>query len=902
MNLQCLIMLLMCGWSFSAITTSPSTFNKDCISQTESSSLTYVVDVSGSMSDDLYQLKLVNGWLLDRVSARFPCGVRQYTMVEFNDPTIGPTRITSSRKEFADMFDNLYANGGDDCPELAMGGLELGLKNSPNNSIIMVLTDASAKDYNNETLLYDIFSLAASKNIQVFFLITGMCAGLDDPQFLVYRDVALWSFGHVFQIKLSEMSKVFYYLDFTLSRPVNTSTRLFSAEYYGGYISDQFIVDTLFNKVIIMTDGIISTISITGPDGKYAAMETIMSETWGSVHVVKNPGTGTWTINSGGTGRYAVTVEGEEATNISVTTDCSECHPNATCEDFSGRKECVCNKGLIGDGFTCSDIDECAYPWSNNCSGVCVNTYGSYTCECGYGLTKNSSDICVDIDECSDPHLSSCHSLANCTNYYGGYSCTCPSGYYGDGYHCELNECMTGVCGKDMDCTKFKGYFNCFDPCTDYAALDDPWRSIDSGYGYNCDNSLSGWYRFIGTGGIRIPETCVPGWQCNTNSPMWINGTHPLEREGIVNLTSCAQWNGDCCYLSREVQVKACPGGYHVYKINGVPTCSSAYCTDPATIKDACSCTDDEECRMISGINTCVCKDGRDINDIEDVGLDLECGTKEMIASFHTCQLRRLNLNVTNIRLLDRDCAGYTEFNQTGVIIASTPLQAGACGTHLINNGTHATYRNTMFVRMKTDQIIIRNYEVQLEFSCSYPLDLQLTLDNALKPVVSSLTLNIEGTGQFKAQMVLYKDENYLSPYEDHEVTLSTRATLYVEVTLEGDNMYQYVLVMKNCFATPTRSFYDPVKYYIIKNRCPNRRDGTVSVKENGVSTRGRFSVQMFKFVGDYSSVFLHCEASICDTRRERCKPSCLGFRSNFPQSNDNLFVLAYGPIGVSKL
>lgn len=880
---------------------SPSTFNKDCISRTESSSLTYVVDVSGSMSDDLFQLKLVNGWLLDRVSARFPCGVRQYTMVEFNDPTIGPTRNTISRKEFANMFDNLYANGGDDCPELAMGGLELGLENSPENSVIMLLTDASAKDYNNKTLLDNIHSLIASKNLQVFFLITGLCAGLDDPQFLIYREIAIWSFGHVFNINLSEMSKVFHYLDFTLSRPVNTSARLFSAEYNGGNNSDQFIVATLYSKVIVMTDGIISTISIIVSDGSYAAMETIVSETWGSVYVVKNPGTGTWTINCDGTGRYAVTVEGVEATNISATTNCSECHPNATCEDSSGQKQCVCNDGLIGDGFQCSDIDECAYPWTHNCSGACVNTYGSYTCECGYGLTKNSLDICVDIDECSDRNLSSCHSLANCTNYYGGYSCNCPYGYNGDGYHCEWNECMTGVCGKDMGCTKLKGDFNCFDPCNNYTELDNPWRSSDSGYGYNCDSYLSGWYRFIGTGGIRIPETCVSGWKCNTNAPMWINGTHPLERDGIVNLTSCAQWNGNCCYFSTNVQVKACPGGYHVYNINGVPSCSAAYCTDPATIKDVCPCTEDEECRMISGANTCVCKDGRDVDDIEDVGLDLECGTKEITASFRTCQLRRLNLNVTNIHLLDGECVGYTDLNQTGVIITSTPLQAGACGTVLINNGTHATYRNKMFVRMKTDQIIIRNYEVQLEFSCTYPLDLQLTLDNALKPVVSSLTLNIEGTGQFRAQMVLYKDENYLSPYEDQEITLSTRATLYVQVTLEGDNMYQYVVVMKNCFATPTRNFYDPVKYDIIKNRCPNRRDGTVSVKENGVSARGRFSVQMFKFVGDYSSVFLHCETSICDTTRERCKPSCLGFRSSFPQSNDNLFVLAYGPIGISK-
>ncbi|XP_075687669.1 uromodulin-like [Rhinoderma darwinii] len=901
MNLQCLVMLLLCDWSFSAITMSPNTFNEECISQTESSSLTYVVDVSGSMSDDLYQLKMVNSWLLDRVSARFPCGVRQYTMMEFNDPTIGPTQITSSRREFGIFFNNLFANGGGDCPELAMGGLELGLENSPDNSVIMVLTDASAKDYNNQTLINNIYSLISSKKSQVFFLITGLCGGLDDPQFLIYRDIAHRSFGHVFQINLSEMSKVFYYLDFTLSRPVNTSTRLFSVEYYGGFNSSQFIVADLFNKVIVMTDGVISTISIVGPNGNYAAMETIVSELWGSVYVVKYPGLGTWTINTDGEGTYSLTVEGEQGTNISATTDCSKCHPNATCEENLGRKQCNCNKGLIGDGFQCSDDDECAYSWTHKCSGACINTYGSYRCECAYGFTKNSVDVCVDIDECSDRNHSSCHPLAKCANFNGGFSCTCPSGYYGNGNYCEVNECIAGACSHDMACTKYQGHFNCFDPCSNYTTLDDPWRSIDSRFGYNCDIALSGWYRFTGIGGIRMPETCVPERQCKTYAPMWINGTHPGEGEGIVNLTACVHWNRNCCHQSTSVQIKACPGGYHVYNINGVPFCSSAYCTDPATVKDVCPCTEDEECKMIHGSYTCVCKNKREIYDIEDLGLDLVCDTKKMTASFHTCQLRRLNLNVTYTHLLDSSCIGNTEWNNTGVISVATLLQDGACGNHLINNGTHAIYKNTMIVQMKTDQIIIRNHEVQLEFSCSYPLDLQLTLDNSLKPVISSLTLSIEGTGQFRAQMVLYKDENYVSPYKDYEITLSTKATLYVAVTLEGENTFQYVMLMKNCFATPTRNFYDPVKYDIIKNSCPNRRDGTVNVRENGVSTQGRFSVQMFQFVGDYDSVFLHCEARICDTTRDICKPSCSGVRSSFRQSDDNLFVLDYGPINLSN-
>ncbi|KAE8579316.1 hypothetical protein XENTR_v10023994 [Xenopus tropicalis] len=55
---------------------------------TVTSSLTYLVDTTGSMHDDIQQLHLVNNWILDRTVAQFPCGVRQYTMVEFNDPSM----------------------------------------------------------------------------------------------------------------------------------------------------------------------------------------------------------------------------------------------------------------------------------------------------------------------------------------------------------------------------------------------------------------------------------------------------------------------------------------------------------------------------------------------------------------------------------------------------------------------------------------------------------------------------------------------------------------------------------------------------------------------------------------------------------------------------------------------
>ncbi|KAG8558193.1 hypothetical protein GDO81_016899 [Engystomops pustulosus] len=160
------------------------------------------------MHNDLQQLKLVNGWLLHQVSARYPCGVRTYTMVEYNDPIIGPVHTTESISIFDSFFDNLTVRGGGDCPEMVVTGLQMALEKSPYNSFILVLTDASAKDYNDENLIKNVYSLINTTQSKIFFLITGVCAGRTDPKYLIYRDIASKSFGHVFEVRLSKLNKV----------------------------------------------------------------------------------------------------------------------------------------------------------------------------------------------------------------------------------------------------------------------------------------------------------------------------------------------------------------------------------------------------------------------------------------------------------------------------------------------------------------------------------------------------------------------------------------------------------------------------------------------------------------------------------------------------------------------
>ena len=78
--------------------------------------------------------------------------------------------------------------------------------------------------------------------------------------------------------------------------------------------------------------------------------------------------------------------------------------------------------------FTSIDINECSAN-IDNCTQVCINTDGSYQCNCdsGYSLSSDGR-TCLDINECDGHHgQHSCKQL--CTNIDGGFRCGCHEGF-----------------------------------------------------------------------------------------------------------------------------------------------------------------------------------------------------------------------------------------------------------------------------------------------------------------------------------------------------------------------------------------------------------------------------------------------------------------------------------------
>lgn len=80
--------------------------------------------------------------------------------------------------------------------------------------------------------------------------------------------------------------------------------------------------------------------------------------------------------------------------------ECSRCYLNVFCVNMLSLYICVCNVGFSGDGYDCSDMDECVLNlYYCNIFVNCFNMYGLYGCNCLMGFVGNNS-VCKDVDEC----------------------------------------------------------------------------------------------------------------------------------------------------------------------------------------------------------------------------------------------------------------------------------------------------------------------------------------------------------------------------------------------------------------------------------------------------------------------------------------------------------------------
>ncbi|XP_052226129.1 hyaluronan-binding protein 2-like isoform X1 [Dreissena polymorpha] len=116
------------------------------------------------------------------------------------------------------------------------------------------------------------------------------------------------------------------------------------------------------------------------------------------------------------------------------------------------------NPTIMSTPTTPSDIDECLELGICKNGGTCINTQGSFLCNCPPEWTGKFCEI--DVNECLTG-LSRCENGGTCVNEIGGYKCLCPPGFTGPFCSADINECSLNPCLNGATCINNLASFVC---------------------------------------------------------------------------------------------------------------------------------------------------------------------------------------------------------------------------------------------------------------------------------------------------------------------------------------------------------------------------------------------------------------------------------------------------------
>ncbi|XP_078333510.1 uncharacterized protein LOC111100854 isoform X2 [Crassostrea virginica] len=310
-------------------------------------SLVFVIDVTGSMGDDIEGVKIATAkFVKEAKDSEFV--PNNYILVTFSDPANLTTgKSTSDPYTMLDWLKYIFVSGGGDCPEYAMTGLLKGIEMSNNNSNIYFLSDADAKD---EHLRSEVIKGLVEKQLIPKFFLTGQCTRrkreISRQYYIsslrgsgeqarynrekrsstsVFESIARETGGTVYEIDVSEVEDI---VEKEIKETFPSSNVYVTwIEIPSGFVN--------ITNVSMPVDGYIETLKLTinpvtsksevnlyYPNGTIVSFISKYEESELSGNVlalwIKNPETGQWGLQKKGTVSWIVNVTAQSALDFSI--------------------------------------------------------------------------------------------------------------------------------------------------------------------------------------------------------------------------------------------------------------------------------------------------------------------------------------------------------------------------------------------------------------------------------------------------------------------------------------------------------------------------------------------------------------------------------------------------------
>ncbi|XP_043942580.1 uromodulin-like [Protopterus annectens] len=202
---------------------------------------------------------------------------------------------------------------------------------------------------------------------------------------------------------------------------------------------------------------------------------------------------------------------------------------------------------------------------------------------------------------------------------------------------------------------------------------------------------------------------------------------------------------------------------------------------------------------------------------------------------------------------------------------SSTP--SSNCTSTISINDTYVTYSVYVIFRYIPDSLVILHNDIVVNYTCSYPLNMNSSLDVGLNPFISSYNITVVGSGTYTTTLQLFKNSDFTGPYtsSDLPLYLTVETPLYIGANVLGADPQKFSVRIESCYATPSNNSDDPVKYNIISNGCPLPGSTGVVFYKDGDGLQAQVSMKLFKFTS-YSMVYLHFSFALCSGT---CVPNC---------------------------
>lgn len=397
----------------------------------------------------------------------------------------------------------------------------------------------------------------------------------------------------------------------------------------------------------------------------------------------------------------------EKCIDINECQSPEACPENSYCQNYPGGFNCECNSGFYpdysNDRLLCIDIDECQifdknsikkaetenspdsienlwvagvnknfFPlelvngtlinsvdfsklnFENTCSDEkneeCVNTVGSYECQCKKGFELDlDTNLCSDIDECK---IVGCPDfLMKCSNYEGYFDCACPAGYnkkrrgggkqlrnaennnylinHDDSYCEDIDECSEKLplhtCDiGNQECYNKNGGYTCCYVWQYYDNISQNCKNIDYCKGY---------------------DKCPENSHCTSN-----NATISCEcNDGFENLDELKNFDAGQQEIDRQEKVSL---SYTIVDDHDIICVDVDECKSNNSDENICSHLENSKCVNTIGSYNCLCKNGYKMKDGKCVSDKFTCGfftcddsNLGKIFGDQSCELVKLNRN-----------------------------------------------------------------------------------------------------------------------------------------------------------------------------------------------------------------------------------------------------------------